>query len=346
MKDRDVLFRYLAPLIAALHFVVLPLSFSPGYFPVILEAAAGGMLSGCSLFPANNIWNVPVDRLPVAANSSAYVNCTGADAELHPDFGSGMWDGGPIGIPYTTVPGSQPKVPIYFVEYGDESDPGPYPIPPDAPVEWGSDDHVLVVDAGSCMLYELYHAKPRADGSWNAGSGAVFDLRSNALRPAGWTSADEGGLPILPGLVRYDEVASGEIHHALRFTVPQSYQGYVWPARHLGSTEDASCPSMGQRFRLRADVDISGFSPEVQVILRALKKYGMIAADDGGAWYISGAPDERWNNDNLHELHQVHGSDFEAVDVSSLMVHPDSGQARVTPKKAIGPPWLLLLLGN
>jgi hypothetical protein len=219
-------------------------------------------------------------------------------------------------------------VPIHFVEYGDESEPGPYPIPPDAPVEGGSDHHVLVVETDQCVLYELYHAERQRDGSWNAGSGAIFDLRSNALRPEGWTSVDEAGLPILPGLVRYEEVASGAIRHALRFTVSQSYRGYVWPARHLGSADDASCPTMGQRFRLRADVDISGFPADVQVILRALKQYGMMVADDGGPWYISGAPDERWNNDMLHTISQLRGSDFEAVDVSSLIVSPDSGQTR------------------
>lgn len=291
------------------------------------QSPSGGTLGG-ALFPADNIWNTPVAALPVAAQSAAYIAAIGADAELHPDFGAGAWDGGPIGIPYTVVPGTQPKVAIHFTEYGAESDPGPYPIPANAPVEWGSDHHVLAVDADNDKLYELYHAARQADGSWSAGAGAVFDLRSNALRPAGWTSADEGGLPILAGLVRYDEVASGEIRHALRFTVPQSYRGYVWPARHLGSTMDAACPPMGQRFRLRAGFDLAGFPSDVQVILRALQKYGLIAADDGGAWYLSGAPDERWNNDTLHELSRVRGADFEAVDVSGLMVSPDSGQVR------------------
>ena len=292
------------------------------------SGGSGGGTIGCAIFPADNIWNTPIDTLPVDAKSAAYIACMGADTGLHPDFGSGTWDGGPIGIPYGTVSGTQPKVPIHFVEFGDESDPGPYPIPPNAPREWGSDHHVLVVDTDNCMLYELYHAEPQGDGSWNAGSGAIFDLRSNALRPAGWTSADEAGFSILAGLARYDEAASGEIRHALRFTVSQSSREPVWPARHVGSSDDASCPPMGQRFRLRADFDISGFSAEVQVILRALKKYGMMVADDGGPWYISGAPDDRWNNDELHALEQVHGSDFEAVDVSSLMLSPDSGQVR------------------
>jgi hypothetical protein len=231
------------------------------------------------------------------------------------------------------VPGTQATVPITFT-YDDESDPGPYPIPPDAPIEGGpasdGDRHVLVVDRDDCILYELYAAYPQPDGSWLAGSGAIFDLNSNDLREDGWTSADAAGLPILPGLVRYDEVAEGEIRHAIRFTAEQTRQAYVWPARHYASDlTGAEYPPMGQRFRLKADFDISGFSPEVQVILQALKTYGMILADNGSPWFITGAPDERWNNDVLvPELHQVHGSDFEAVDVSSLMVNPDSGQAQ------------------
>lgn len=291
--------------------------------------------AGCPLFPANNVWNIAVDTLPVDANSDAYIATIGPDAYVHADFGSGEWppgSGSPIGIPYVEVPGSQPLVPVTF-DYDDESDPGPYPIPTDAPIEGGpnsdGDRHVLVLERDNCLLYELYNAWPQPDGSWQAGSGAKFNLRSNVLRPAGWTSADAAGLPILAGLVRYDEVQSGEIRHALRFTAPQTRQKYIWPARHYASNlTGPQYPPMGQRFRLRADFDESGFSPEVQVILRALKKYGMFLADNGSAWYISGVPDERWNNDHLHELHQVHGSDFEAVDESSLMVDPDSGQVR------------------
>jgi hypothetical protein len=230
------------------------------------------------------------------------------------------------------VPGSQPKVNVTF-DYDDESDPGPYPIPTDAPIEGGpqsdGDRHVLVLDREHCILYEMFYAFPGPDGDWQAGSGAVFDLNSNALRPETWTSADAAGLPILPGLVRYDEVAAGEIDHALRFTAPQTRRDYIWPARHYASNLTGSqYPPMGQRFRLRAGYDISGFSPEVQVILRALKKYGMILADNGAAWYISGVPDERWNNDLLRELHQVYGSAFEAMDESSLMVDRDAGQVR------------------
>ena len=294
-------------------------------------------LAGCAVFPGDSIWNVPVDTLPVDANSATYIATIGSDDHVHPDFGSDLWDGGPIGIPYVVVPGSQPKVAVTF-DYDDESDPGPYPIPPDPPIEGGAesdgDRHVLVLDSDNCILYELYYAFPQPNGSWHAGSGAIFDLNSHALRPAGWTSADAAGLPVLPGLVRYDEVAAGEIGHAIRFTAPQTRREYTWPARHYASSlTGGQYPPMGQRFRLRADFDVSGFAPEVQVVLRALKKYGMILSDNGSSWFISGVPDERWDNDNLRQLRQVRGSDFEAVDVSSLMVHPDSGQARlpVTP---------------
>jgi len=289
-------------------------------------------VAGCPVFPADNVWNMPVDTLPLDPNSARYVATIGADAHVHADFGSGTWGGGPIGIPYVDVPGSQPKVPVTF-DYADESDPGPYPIPPDAPIEGGpnsdGDRHVLVLDRDHCILYEMFYAFPQADGSWHAGSGAVFDLRSNALRPVGWTSADAAGLPILAGLVRYDEVAAGEIRHAIRFTAPQTRQEYIWPARHYAShLAGMRYPPMGQRFRLRSDFDLSGFSPEVQVILRALKKYGMILADNGAPWFISGVPDERWDNDALHELHQVRGSDFEAVDESWWMADPNSARVR------------------
>jgi hypothetical protein len=300
------------------------------YLPLVHTSQASPQVAGCAVFPADNVWNTPVDTLPVHANSDAYVATIGADGQVHADFGSGTWDGGPIGIPYADVPGSQPKVAITF-EYDDESDPGPYPIPPDAPIEGGPDSdgdrHVLVLDRDNCVLYETFYAFPQPGGSWDAGSGAIFDLSSHALRPAGWTSADAAGLPILPGLVRYEEVAAGEIRHALRFTAPQTRRAYVWPARHYASNlTGEQYPPMGQRFRLRADLNVSGFSAEVQVILRALKTYGMILADNGSSWFISGVPDERWDNDVLHELHDVKGSDFEAVNTSSLMVDPDSGQ--------------------
>lgn len=299
-----------------------------------VAGGTGPSIGGCAVFPADNIWNRRVDSLPLDSSSQAYVTNIGSTAGLHPDFGSGLWDGGPIGIPFVTVPGTQPFVPITFMWYGDESDPGPYPVPPSAPVEGGGnssgDRHVLVVDTGTCELYELYYAWPQPDGSWQAGSGATYNLAGNGQRPAGWTSADAAGFPILPGLVRYDEVVSGAIRHALRFTVPRTRQAYIWPARHYASTStDPTRPPMGQRFRLKASFNISGFSPTNRVILTALKTYGMFVADNGSSWYLSGVPDERWNNDDLHYLQTgVHGSDFEAVDESSLMVDPNSAQAR------------------
>lgn len=304
-----------------------------GLAPVVLSKpqTAPPTIAGCPLQPADNIWNVPVDQLPLDPQSDAYVNTIGRTRHVHADFGSGTWEGFPIGIPYTTVPGTQPKFPVNFW-WPDESDAGPYPIPPNVPIEGDpngdGDRHILIVDRDNCTLYELYAAH-QINGQWHAGSGAIFDLNSNALRPDTWTSADAAGLPILPGLVRYDEVAAGEINHALRFTAPQTRSSYVWPARHEASDlTGAQYPPMGQRFRLKASFVIDdSFSPHARVILRALKKYGMILADNGSSWYISGAPDERWDNDVLHELDVVTGDDFEAVDVSSLMVHPDSGQA-------------------
>ena len=297
------------------------------------SAQAGPMLADCPVLPADNVWNTPIDTLPLDANSSVYITTIGADRNLHPDFGAGLWAGGPIGIPYNIVPGSQPKVRMAF-DYADESDAGPYPIPPNPAIEGGSastgDRHILVIDRDDCILYETWSTYPQPDGGWYAGSGAIFDLRSNGLRPSGWTSSDAAGLPVLPGLVRYDEVASGEIRHALRFTVPQSRRAFIWPARHYASSlTGISYPPMGQRFRLKASFDVSTFSSETQVILRAMKKYGIILADNGSAWYISGAPDERWNNDALvGEFKRVRGSDFEAVDESSLMVNANSAQAR------------------
>jgi hypothetical protein len=311
------------------------------YVPLVPSAAGAPQLAGCPLLPSDNVWNVPVDGLPVHPRSDDWVATIGAEEHVHADFGSGEWppgSGSPIGMPYVVVPGTQPAVEVQF-DYDGESDPGPYPIPPDAPIEGGPDGtgdrHVLLLEQDTCTLYELFYAWPQPDGSWLAGAGAIYNLRSHALRPDGWTSADAAGLPILPGLVRADEVVIDdrgvgvEIRHALRFTAPRTQRAYVWPARHYASTyTDPAYPPMGARFRLKAGFDLSGFSPEVVVLLRALQTYGMILADNGSAWYLSGVPDERWDNDVLHELHRVHGSDFEAVDVSSLMVHPDSGQAR------------------
>jgi hypothetical protein len=276
--------------------------------------------------PPNNIWNTPVDQLPVSTTSVMFITTIGPNSPLHPDFGSDPT----IGIPFITVPGTQTKYPATFT-YASESDPGPYAVPLTAPIEGGSassgDRHAIAIDTDNCILYELYAAYPQA-ASWNAGSGAIYNLASNALRPAGWTSADAAGLPIFPGLIRYDEIAAGAINHAIRFTVPHTQDTYVWPARHEASSLTGSqYPPMGARFRLKASFDISGFSPANQVILRALKKYGMMLADNGSSWYISGASDSRWSDDDLHLLTAITGSNFEAVDVSSLMVDPNSGQA-------------------
>jgi hypothetical protein len=240
---------------------------------------------------------------------------------MHADFGSGLWDGGPIGIPITVVGKGQPKSTVRF-EYADESDRGPYPIPAGVKIEGGAasdgDRHALIVDRDACRLYELY-ALRRVGGRWTAGSGAIWNLRSNRVRPAGWTSADAAGLPILPGLARYDEVASGRIDHALRFTVSRTRRAYVWPARHYASSlTDPALPPMGARLRLKSSFDTSGFPRQARVVLEALKRYGMIVADNGSDWYVSGAPDPRWSNDDLHTLGRVPGSAFEVVDTSSL----------------------------
>ena len=272
---------------------------------------------GCALFPASNAWNQRVDRLPAAKGSAQIVAAIGADTGLHADFGSGLWEGRPIGIPITTVPGRQPKVRVTF-DYADESDRGPYPIPADVRIEGGSDRHAVIVDRERCRLYELYALERRGD-KWHAGSGAIWDLRSNRLRPRGWTSADAAGLPILPGLARYDEVARGSIDHALRFTAERTRRAYVYPARHFASDEtDPSLPPMGLRVRLRASYPIAGFPRQARTVLVALKRYGMIVADNGSSWYVTGAPDPRWSNDQLHTLGRVPGSAFEVVDTSSL----------------------------
>src|SRR5262249_12397384 len=271
------------------------------------------------------------DGLPVDKKSATYIQSIGPNTGLHPDFGAGGWNGGPIGIPYTVVPGSQPGVKVSF-EYADESDPGPYPIPANPPIEGGpassGDRHILIVDRDACKLYELYDAYPQPDGSWHAGSGAIFDFTSNALRPAGFTSADAAGLPILPGLARYDEVAPGQILHALPFTAPVTQRAYLWPARHYASSNTSpTVPPMGLRVRLKAGFDISSFPPRVQVILTALKRYGMILADNGSSWFVSGVPDSRWNDDELVTwFRRVPGDAFEAVDESSLRVSQSPGQ--------------------
>jgi uncharacterized repeat protein (TIGR01451 family) len=300
--------------------------------------AAPPQLGGCTIFPPDNVWNVPIDKLPVHPDSTAYIANINLDATtLHPDFGSFQY--GYFGIPFNIVPQGQPKVAVAF-DINDESDPGPYPIPPNPLIEGGpnsdGDRHILVVEQSTCKLYETWSTYPNGNGTWSAGSGATFDLNSNALRPAGWTSGDAAGLPILPGLARYDEVAAGVINHALRFTVWCTANAYIWPARHkavpddcAGTTPPAGTkpPPMGVRFRLKASFDVSGFKPPTRVILTALKKYGMILADNGTSWYISGEPNAGWNDDDLvSDLRRVHGTDFEAVDESALQISANSGQ--------------------
>ena len=280
------------------------------------DLGIGANMNGYRPFPDDNPWNTPIDQEPVDPNSDNIIASIGLNKNLHPDFGAN-WNGGPFGIPYVVVDGDQPRVPMTF-DYDDESDPGPYPIPPNAPIEGGpnsdGDRHILVIDRDNKELWETFYSFPNG-GGWHCGSGAKFNLNSNALRPAGWTSADAAGLPIFPGLVRYDEVVlNGEINHAIRFTVSRSRRAYVHPARHWASSStDVNRPPMGMRVRLKASFDISGYPESAQVILRALKKYGMIVADNGSDWFMSGAPDARWNDSELNTLKQVKGSDFEVV---------------------------------
>jgi hypothetical protein len=285
----------------------------------------------CPITPNNSYWHANVSALPVSSHTADYIATEGGASPLHADFGSGTWDGGPIGIPYTTVPGTQAKVKVTF-SIADESDPGPYPIPANAPIEGGSastgDRHVIVVDSGHCQLYEMWDSHLQRDGSWKAGSGATWSLTSDSMRPAGWTSADAAGLPILPGLVRYEEAAAGHIDHAIRITVPITQESWIWPARHeAGSTTATTAPPMGTWLRLKSSVDPTAFPADVRPIFVALQTYGAIVADNGSAWYLSGVPDSRWNNDLLHGLGAIKGSDFEAVDTSAIMVAPNSGEA-------------------
>jgi len=270
----------------------------------------------CPVFPKSNAWNQRVDSLPVAANSDEIVRSIGANGSVHADFGSGLWEGAPIGIPITVVGRKQAKKRVSF-EYADESDRGPYPIPRSVKIEGGrsstGDRHAIIVDRSSCRLFELYSLYPKGNG-WKAGSGAIWSLRTNKLRPAGWTSADAAGLPIFPGLARYDEVKRGVIDHALRFTVQRTRRAYVYPARHYASdSNDASLPPMGLRLRLKSSFDVSGYPRQARIVLVALKRYGMIVADNGSSWYITGAPSPGWSNDQLHTLGRVKGSDFEVV---------------------------------
>lgn len=286
----------------------------------------GPAISNCPLFPADNFWNTPIDWLPIHPNSAAWIQSIGRDQSFHMDFGSGEWDGGPIGIPFNIVSGSAVNQYTPEFYYPDESDSGPYPISDNPNIEWGSDHHILTIDTDTCTLYEMYDASFE-NGQWSGGSGAIWDLNSNALRPADWTSADAAGLPILPGLVRYDEIAAGEITHALRFTAEDT-AGYIWPARHQTSDPQDGIPPMGARFRLKADYDISSFPPEIQILLQAMKTFGIVLADNGANWYVSGAPDEHWDNDMLHLLDVLTGDDFEAVDTSVMMMDANSGKVK------------------
>ena len=298
-------------------------------------ATAAPPLSACSIFPADSYWHADVSDLPVLPQSDAYVRSIGRNATLKADFGSGLWDGGPIGIPYMREDAATRRVRVSF-RYADESDPGPYPVRVNPKIEGGpagdGDRHIIAVDTQACRLYELYDAhKAGGRRNWRAGSGAIFDLRSNALRPAGWTSADAAGLPIFPGLVRYNEARQGSIDHAIRFTAPATRDSYVWPARHRASSNsDPALPPMGTWFRLKAGVDISGYTGEVRAVLEALKVHGMILADNGSPWYLSGAPNGNWDNDSLRALADFTGADFEAVDSSCLQAAPDSGRVRST----------------
>lgn len=279
----------------------------------------GTSIGACPVFPADNAWNTDVSGHPLHANSANYVANINANRQyLHADFGSPA----EYGIPFVLTGSADPLVPVTFDAYGDESDPGPYRIPLNAPIEGGAgsdgDRHAIGVDVDNCRLYELYRAFPQA-GAWHADSGTSWDLRSNALRPENWTSADAAGLPIFPGLVRYDEVASGRITHALRFTVQRSQRAHIWPAtHHASSSTDPNRPPMGLRLRLKANYDVSGFHGQARVILDAMKSYGMIVADNGSSWFVSGASDPRWDDDDLNQLKTVPGSAFEAVDTGPL----------------------------
>ncbi len=291
-----------------------PASSKPASAVPVLKTHLGNV----EIFTANNEWNRDISDLPVHRMSSTWLRAIGNSDHLHPDFGT-VWRGSPIGIPFVVVDSDQPKVTVNF-EYDDESDPGPYPIPqgvaieggPDAPYD--SDRHIIMIDPKKKLLYEIFQAIPDPVFGWRAGSGAIFDLSSDKLRPDGWTSSDAAGLPVFPGLVRYDEVAEGEIRHALRFTVERTQRAYIHPARHFASRHtDPTLPPMGLRVRLRADYDISKFPPSAQVVLRALKKYGMLLADNGRNWFVSGAPDPRWKDSDLATLKRVNGRDFECV---------------------------------
>ncbi|MFG2973201.1 hypothetical protein ACGFYY_09370 [Streptomyces sp. NPDC048331] len=297
----------------------------------LLSGAAdpGGKAPPCPTAPSDSFWHAPVDGLPVHPKSDQYVASIGATEPLHPDFGSGLVEGRPFGIPLTVSQSTVPESKV-SLDYAEESDTSGYRIPPDARVENGpasdGDRHVVVWDKALCRSYELFDAERQGGNAWHAGSGAIFDLRSNALRPDGWTSADAAGLAILPGLARYEEAAGGNVDHAIRITVPRSDRSYVWPARHqAGAASDDSLPPMGLRLRLKSSVDTSGLAPQAKAVADALKKYGAIVADNGSPWYITGEENAGWDNAQLDGLKAFKGSDFEAVDASGLQQAPDSG---------------------
>jgi hypothetical protein len=290
----------------------------------VMSLGIGASLNGFVPFPSDNLWNTNISQAPVDPNSGNIINFIGATAPLHPDFGAGLYAGQTIGIPYIVVVDSTARVDIHFTAYGSESDPGPMPVPANAPIEGRphpdhGDRHVLVLDQGNCWLYEMDNSHKQTDGSWDANSAAVWDLLSDEQRPYTWTSADAAGLPIFPGLVRYDEVAAGQILHAIRFTLQNSLQAFTPPASHWApnSTNQYAAP-MGMRMRLKAGFDISGFSPANQVILTALKQYGMIMADNGSSMFLGGTPDNRWSNNDLDNLKTLTASDFEVVQIAPL----------------------------
>jgi len=321
-------------IVAALAFVVLQISSSR--LVLAQSGACSGMtvgqltsLNGFVPFEGSSLWNTDISDAPVDPNSANIIDYIGSGVPLHPDFGAGDYDGHSIGIPYQVVAGTQTKVTIDLGAYADESDPGPMPIPANALVEGypnagAGDRHVLVLDKDNCWLYELFNSNYQSNGSWSADSAAIWDMTIDPQRPYTWTSADAAGLPIFPGLVRYDEVAAGAINHAIRFTVPVTQQAFTAPASHWASSvTDPDAPPMGTRLRLKASFDISSFSPANQVILTALQKYGMILADNGSAIYLSGAPDSRWNNSDLHLLDGVTGADFDVVTTGPVYTESD-----------------------
>ncbi|MFZ3264774.1 MAG: hypothetical protein WA172_12300 [Terriglobales bacterium] len=288
-----------------------------------IATGQGASLNGFLPFQASSLWNEDISSAPVDPSSAAIISFIGSSTPVHPDFGSGLYDGSYMGIPYVVVDSTQAPVSINFTAYGDESDPGPMPIPANAPIEGdpnpSGDQHVLVLDNNQCWLYELYQGSPAGGGAWNAGSAAVWDLLANEQRPYTWTSADAAGLPIFPGLLRYDEVAAGSINHAIRFTLQNSRAAFTPPASHwAANSSDPNAAPMGMRMRLKSSVDISGFSHTNQVILTALKKYGIIMADNGSSMYLTGTPDDRWNNDDLHTLSTLTASDFEVVQMNPV----------------------------